>query len=308
MIFMNTMQGLIFKKILIAFFAIVLFVLFIFILRVWNANYNYNMSIIARFSDLGPLYKSMPVYYKGYKVGKTRDIQPSKDYKYTLVYMILYPKHLTLPNNVTAKVQKLDSGGNYIDLIYPGTPSVEFLKTGDIIEGKTAVDIQSFMSAQADSGVLGAITGDLNKALVSLDEAAQSMDYFFEQLGLMVEENRPSVKSMTGDAAKSTQNVREITQKINNSITEENASNVVKNVDRSSSNIEEATSNIKNVTENIDKATKDLDKTMKKIDCVAADIKSITAKLNEITRAFKCVLSKRFAGMRVMFGKPMEEQ
>ncbi|MCQ2957701.1 MAG: MCE family protein, partial [Candidatus Gastranaerophilales bacterium] len=112
------------------------------------------MNVVIKFEDLGPVYKRMPVYYKGYKIGITKKIEPSKDYKSTLVTVNFYPKELKLPSNTTAKVKKLDTGIDYIELLYPKNPSGTFLETGEIIEGKTAMDIQSFMSAQVDSGNL----------------------------------------------------------------------------------------------------------------------------------------------------------
>ena len=45
-----------------------------------------------------------------------------------------YPKDLKLPENTTAKVKKLDTGIDYIELLYPKNPSQNLMKTGEIIE------------------------------------------------------------------------------------------------------------------------------------------------------------------------------
>ncbi len=286
---------------------IILLMLSYSIIKYYNANYNFSMFIVAKFTELGPIYKSMPVYYKGYKIGKTRNIIPSKDYKYTLVDIILYPSDLKLPENIKAKVQKLDSGGNYIDLIYPDSPSEKQLKNGGEVVGETAKDLDSFIAAQADSGALTAISSDLNKALVSLDEAAQSMSYFFDQLGMLVEENRPNILKATSSTAQTTENVKELTVKINKEVSREKVASTVSNVNSSSANIEGATKNLEKMTDNLNKATKDLDKTMNKIDCITQDAKAVSSHIRFITGGLKELMKKKFAGWRLIFGRPVED-
>ena len=82
----------------------------------WTLDYLLNppVKVIAEFSELGPFYKTMPVYYKGYKIGKTGKVRPSKDFKTTLVSIIFYPEELKLPANVSAKVKQLSNGIDYI--------------------------------------------------------------------------------------------------------------------------------------------------------------------------------------------------
>lgn len=273
-----------------------------------NKNFIYNMAITAKFSDLGPIYTSMPVYYKGYKIGKTTKIEPSDDYKYTLVKIILYPKKLALPSNTTVKVQKAEFGKNYMDLIYPQEPSLLNLKNGSIIEGKTAVDLRSFMSAQADSGALGEISGNMTQALASLDMASQFMGDFFEQLSLMVEENRPNVQRATLNAAQTLENMNKMSAKLNHSVDKTKISSTVNNVEQTSINIEETTKNMAEISKNLNQATENIDETFEKIDSSVTNANKITEDIKGITTGMKRTLSKRLGGMRVMFGKPVERK
>ena len=65
----------------------------------------YNMHITAVFEDLEPFPKNLNVYYKGFKLGRTVRVHPSKDFMNTHVEMILNAKNLRLPDNTTAKMK-----------------------------------------------------------------------------------------------------------------------------------------------------------------------------------------------------------
>lgn len=77
-------------------------------------------------------------------------------------------------------MKKLDSGKDYIELIYPDMPSVGLLKSGTIIEGKTAMDIESFMSAQAESGVFASISDNMGSTLKSVEKTSDEVNLFLK--------------------------------------------------------------------------------------------------------------------------------
>ena len=78
-------------------------------------------------------------------------------------------------------------------------------------------------------------------------------------------------------------------------------------MDKSSTNIRVATENIKNITSDIKNATKNLDKTVAKIDCTISETKAIASNVKIITGGFCETVSKRFAGLRIIFGKPLNK-
>ena len=65
----------------------------------------FNIHITAVFEDLEPFPKNLNVYYKGFKLGRTVRVHPSKDFTNTHVEIILNAKNLSLPDNITAKMK-----------------------------------------------------------------------------------------------------------------------------------------------------------------------------------------------------------
>lgn len=271
----------------------------------YRSNFKYAMLIRAKFTELGPMYSSMPVYYKGFKIGKTKDINPSEDYKYTVVKIILYPEKLSLPDNVVAKVKKLETGKDYIELLYPEKPSENLLKNGDFIEGKTTVDIDSFMSAQVESGVFSSISDNMGKTLTSVEKTSDEVNKFFSDLRVILKENRPNIKRSTENTADILENLNNITSTIDKTLDEKKLKKITSNVHDSSNNLKDLTSNIIDITANLSVATKDLDKTMAKLDATIAEAHTSAKNVSGITGGVCEIMGKRFAGVRLFFGKPV---
>lgn len=286
------------------FFLIIILILLFFssgIYSFFNFVINPPMYIIVQFNDLGPLYKRMPVYYKGYKIGTTRKIEPSSDYKTTLVTICFYPRELKLPANTTVVVKKLDTGMDYISLEYPQKPSDEYLKNGSVIQGKTAMDIQSFMSAQAESGALGSIVGSAGQALASITKASDQVTVLINTLTKMVNENRPAIKLTTSSLAASAKNINQLTIKLNKSISTEQLNNIT-------SNVESSTENINEITENVEEITENLNATVENIDATISQLNTASANINAITTGIKEQLCKKFAGIRIIFGQSVDKK
>lgn len=268
-------------------------------------NYGYNYKITARFKELGPVYKSMPVYYKGFKIGKTRKIEPSENYQFSQVTIILYPKKLLLPENISAKVKKLDSGKDYIELVYPDMPSVELLKSGTIIEGKTAMDIESFMSAQAESGVFASISDNMGSTLKSVEKTSDEVNLFFKDLREIMKENRVNIKTTTKNTAEITTNINSITKKLDKSLSAEKLENSAANLNQTTTNLKESTELILYIAKNIELVTKDLDKSKKKLDAILEEVHVSMLNIKGISCGFCELMGKRAAGARFLFGKPV---
>ena len=52
-------------------FKVHVYVVFILILALWGLHNMMHKHIIAEFTELAPFSRNMPVYYKGFKVGKS---------------------------------------------------------------------------------------------------------------------------------------------------------------------------------------------------------------------------------------------
>ncbi len=291
------------KKYILACLALIL----ISILSLISYERFFEYHITAKFSDSGPLYINMPVYYKGYKIGITKAIKLSEDYKYTLVKIRLYPQKPKLPDDIVAKAKKLGIKKDYIDLIISDEPSTTLLKNGGIIKGEPAFDVEGFLSDIADSDIIIPLLQNFSDVLVSANKTSGEIKNFFSDMRSTLKDNRQNLNQTTKNFAISAKSFTKITSKFDNSISEDKLNNTTSNVDKSSTNIRVATENIKNITGDIKNATKNLDKTVAKIDCTISETKAIASNVKIITGGFCETLSKRFAGLRIIFGKPLNK-
>ena len=170
-----------------------------------------NIYITIQFDELAQFESNMPVYYKGFRVGRTRSIRPDKDFKHTLIKVVLDYKELKLPKNTTALVKKIDKGEkegrfDYIDLIYPDSPSIYYLKTGSYIKGRTSLDWSTLLSQQADKGNLDDISDGIGNLLDSLKDTSDSLNTIFQTLNEILAENRPNIMDATSNLSKTTNN------------------------------------------------------------------------------------------------------
>ena len=106
-------------------------ILFIFALTLWGLNNMTHKRITAEFTELAPFSRNMPVYYKGFKVGKSVSIKPNKNYTATRIKLVLYPADLVLPANIVARVKKRDKEFDYIEIEYPTSPAIRKLRSGE---------------------------------------------------------------------------------------------------------------------------------------------------------------------------------
>ena len=280
-----------------------LFFMLLLTLTFWLYEVHHRYFITAKFYKSGPLYTNMPVYYKGYKIGQVKKIKLNQDYKYTLVKIVLFPKNPKLSEDIVAKAKKIDANKYYIDLIAPDQPSVTLLKNGSIIYGEPAFDLEAFLSDIADSGLIVPLLQNFSDVLVSANKTSNEIRNFFSDSRLILKDNRQNLKQTSKELVQTSKSLTKITSKFNNSITEDKIDNTTSSVVKSSTNILAATESIKNITGSIDCATRNLDKTVAKIDSTVSDTKIITSNVKTITNGFCEVLGKRFAGLRILFGK-----
>lgn len=283
-------------KILVGVLALFIF-LIMMALQVYDVFFRYH--ITAKFTEAGPLSKNISVYYRGYEIGKTQDVQLSSDYKSTLVKILIYPKNPKLPKNIIAKIKKCDVRRNYIELVEPEEPSDKHLKNGDTIEGEPEFDLEAFLNEVINSGMLNPIIDNISNFLASVSDTSDKMGTFFENSNIMVKDNKQNLKQTT-------KSLKDIATKINNSFSEDDIRNTSQNVNKSSNNILTATENIKNISTNVDNATKNLDKTKEKIDLIITDTSVSTSNIKKITCGLHQSLMKKFALLKLFFGRPIK--
>lgn len=292
------------NKFFISFF---LFLILLIGLIIHFSKTNSRTYIIAEFNESGPLHKNMPVYFKGYKIGKVANVELDKEYKNTIVKIVLYPKEPRLSKDIIAKVKTHDIlRMDYIELKIPEEASDELLQKGDAIEGEGAFDMSSLLSEIADAKIIVPLLESAIEASESITNATTQAGNSFSEITSILKENKNNIKTTTKELASTTKSLNQMSSNLNISLTKTVLSNSTKNIDQSTSNILKTSENIKNISENIDKATKDIDKTIEKIDCAISQTSSTVGNLNVIANGFRKTFSKSFGGLRVIFGKSIK--
>lgn len=265
-----------------------------------------NIYITVQFEELEPFEANMPVYYKGFKVGRTRAIKPSKDFKHTLVKVVITYEGLKLPKNTTAIVKKRDKGEyqkelDYIELEYPDSPSIYYLKNGSVIKGRTSMDWNALISQQADKGRLDDIGNGINSLLTTLNDTGQALGTIFVSINDILQENRPNLLNASTNLSRTTNNLYDVSYKMNNSLSQQRLDNTTGGFEGSSRNVDEAAKNFKEMAEN-------LNSMMPYIDATIVDVNSTVCNVNRISAGILETLQKRMGLMKLLIGKPVDNK
>ena len=278
----------------------IIFISIILALKIIDLSH---MKITAVFDELEP-FSNIYVYYKGFKIGKATKVQPSKDFLTTEVIIALNSWNYNLPNNIKVKVQKAqkDSDIDYIDIIYPSSPSIKRLKYGDKVEGTISHDLSDMINDIAEGKGFNEIKGNTNNLLSSANDVAKSLNEFITVLTSILNEIRPDIKIATSNLAKTSTNLTNTSAnlektsiKIEKSINDEYILNSIQNFQSSSKNFESTTLLLNT-------------KTVPKINATICSLKTLLDNLNEIIKGIGKTLQKRMGGVRLIFGTAIDNQ
>ena len=260
---------------------------------------NYLLSqtkITVNFSNLEPFEHSIPVYYKGFKLGHTIKVYPGKDFHTTRVDLKLRLQDLKLPDNTTAIVKRKDKR-DYIELIYPEMPSINYLKDFSIISGTKGANFESFMQDKAEDGSLDDIKDNLNKTLESAIGTFESITMLVNYANDILKEVRPSICHSAKNLDRTTENLADASESIKKSLENDYIKNTLYNFEITSKNLNTTTKNFSNTSNNFNNESIDL------INCVIRNINIVVTNINEIVIGIGTTLKKRFGGIRLIFGK-----
>lgn len=265
-----------------------------------------NLHVTAIFEELEPFPRNLNLYYKGFKIGRSLRVYPSKDFTNTHVDLLIHVNDLSLPDNITAKV-KTKNKRDYIELIYPDAPSVTYLKNHSIIKGERGMNFASFIQDQADSGGLDNLTDNLSVTVASAGQTMEALTDLFHTANDILKDVQPNLKESSENLAATTRNLASVTGELNRSAKPEILDNTFSNIELITKNLEVTTSNTASLTKRTDKETIELTNcVMKNLNVVVRNLNQVVLNINDIVKGFKVTLSKRFAGMRLVFGKPLE--
>ena len=158
------------------------------------------------------------------------------------------------------------------------------------------------------SGDLDKITNNINELLESLDATSKALTVLMNALTDTVNENRPSIKIMTGNLARMSDSLRLFAFKLNSSINQQQLQNTFTNFDKTSSNAVITTDNLDGITKNINIFTNDLNKNSPDIAKTISNAQVITCNIAQITSGLRTTLSQNFGGLRLIFGKPVKNK
>lgn len=250
------------------------------------ANYT---RIKAEFTDLEPFDKNMPVFFKGFQIGKVAGIEPKDDYTATQIAIVLYPKDLKFPKNVYAQVKSYKDEYDYVEIELPQLASEQQLKDGDIIKGKSSISFEKLMQMHAENGNIDIIIESLGDVLNSINTTVQEAGNVLSETRNILKSNEKYITATTKNLSITTKSLSDTTSKMDNSINQQTLENTI-------NNLEQTTNNIEQITQSIDCATRNFTDTMNQIN-------QITKNINGITNSVNCTMKKRFGGFRLIFGK-----
>lgn len=274
----------------------VIFAVLVIGLLIFKAVELTHMRITAVFTELEP-FSNINVYYKGFKIGRAIKVVPSKDFLTTKVTIVLNSWTYNLPNNIKAKVQKAqkDSDVDYMEIIYPSSPSLTRIKYGDKIKGEISHDWNDLINNVTEGGGLDELKGSANNLMQSVNVAAQDVSDLLKQLNVMLKDIQPEVNTAAQEISSACGNLNRMTKKLDDSIDEKNLRNSIANVQSTTKNFE-GTTQIINAT------------TLPAVNATICSLKSLLDNLNTIVKGVGETLQKRMGGARLIFGTPIKKR
>jgi len=262
-------------------------ILFLIIYAVQNAQ---QMHIKAEFTELAPFNARMPVYFKGFKIGKVTKIAPKDDFKSTLMYITLFPDEIKFPQNIILQIKTYKRNLAYAEIQLPEKPDDKILKDGAVIEGRTNMSLDSILEKQVENGSFELIIVNLAEITTNINNAAKELEGLLKDVRITFKNNENFITVSTRNLSQATTHLSRTSVNISSTVDQ-------RSLDRTMKNIEETSKNMKSITKNIDCATRNLSETMEHVN-------GITENVDGITNSVNCTMKSRFGGLRLFFGKP----
>lgn len=276
----------------------------LFFLAVAGYRYITYTYVTAEFKNLRPFHDKAPIYYNGFKIGKVVKVAPNNDYTTTIVTMRLHPRDLKLPVNIAAHLKKEKNKDNdkfdYIDIILPAEPSVEYLKNGDRITGKSTLELETYLANQ-DPESLEAIKADFAESVKNLNVTIQTLGDLFETLNSIAEGVKPDVINAAGDLRRSSQNLTKITYNVDSF-----TGNIDNSLNEEKLNI--TTDNLQTASKNLNTMTGEINRSIPDLQCTVKEVNRILCNVEELSSGINNTLKKQFGGLRLFFGRPISKK
>ncbi len=276
------------------FYILIIAGLLFFLHYIWG-----QIRITVDFEELEPFKHSLPVYYKGFKLGHTVKVYPSPDFHTTRVDLKLRLKQLELPANTTAMIRRKDKK-DYIELVYPNSPYLANLRNRSLIEGTKGINFENFIQEQANNGGLDEIKENVNGTIKSAGATFNALTDMINVMTGILEDVRPTINDTVDNVNLASRNLADASFHIESSLQQGYINNTLENLEHTSKNLVATTENITGVTRNVNNNSINL------LNCTIKNINTVVSNINEIIIGLGETLKKRFAGMRLIFGKAID--
>ncbi len=254
--------------------------------------------ITIHFEDLEPLKHNLPVYYNGFKLGRTINIYPGKDYSSTMVDARIVLKNLSLPANTSAILRHKDRK-DYIELEYPNAPYIEKLKHKDIIEGHLGVNFEHYLQNQAENGGLDEIKENVNSTIKSAGATFDALTEMIQVTTDILKNAQPVIQDSINNVNITSKNLADSSFEIKSSLEKGYLDKSLYNLQLTSENFALTSKNTSGFTEELNNEGKIL------INCLFKNLNIVVDNINKIIVGIGNTLSKKMGGLRLFFGKTM---
>jgi len=178
-------------------------------------------------------------------------------------------------------------------------------RSQEVIWARPNGENNGFEASNFPMGVTGGKTStcpteNLASASENLDDATGQLTELLVLIQDVIKENQVSIKSLSKNLAGTTGNLNQITSKFDRSIKQKSLDNTMTSIDESVKNVQTLTSSLNGTTQSINTA-------MPRIDTTLYETQSLVSNANAITCGIRQTLSKRFGGLRILFGKTVKE-
>lgn len=252
--------------------------------------------VTAQFEELEPFRSNLPVYYKGFRLGKTTKVYPSDNYLITNVDMRLKSKDLHLPANVTAILRRKDNK-DYVELIYPTSPYIEELKYNTTIKGTVGVNFEHFLQDQVNNGGLDEIKNNVNNTVKSAGETFDALTNLLVVFTEIMQDVRPSINSTVQNFEKTSDNLANISTSLKNSVDKGYIDSTLYNFQETSGNLVLTTKNFGGFSDTLNRESSFL------TNCLLKNLNIVVSNINQIVVGVGETLKKNFGGLRLFLGK-----
>lgn len=267
--------------------------------------------IRAEFNKMDPMPPRMGVYYKGYKLGTTRKLKISKDFKTTYLYITLNQRGLHLPKNITARIKNYDEDTKYVDIVYPASPMLKYIRTGDTIKGESGFTFSGV--SDINQAHLDNLSEKGESLLSSATKTTDALTELFDLITEILTENRSNIHASTTSLKNSmanlettTLNLKDLSQKTNDEITRQTIRNSAANIEATTSNFANSSKDFISISGNFNKTSSDFSVLVPKLSVLIDAVQLVVCNVNDIVVGLKKTLRQKFGGARIIFGRPMK--